>query len=194
MPRNIVATVRTDHHRLERLTARLFVGRTTFISARDDLVQSLGAHLEAEALVVHPAAVERGVSRDLLEHATKLAGELRGALEELAGVPERHQGGDLDSRLLSLLHDHVHLEEQIAEVLDGGIPEALRRLGGDYGRARDASAIKLRPVTVVPRRLDRPRTELYEMARRAGIEGRTRMSREQLIQALLDHETTKAPR
>ncbi|MGN6089575.1 MAG: Rho termination factor N-terminal domain-containing protein [Actinomycetales bacterium] len=194
MPRNITATVRTDHHRLERLTGRLFVGRTTFVSARDDLVQSLGAHLEAEELVVHRAAATKGAPSELLVSAGEIAEELRQALSELATVPERHQGGDLDTRLLGLLKSHIEVEDEIGETLAGGLPEAMRRLGGDYGRAREAAAARLRRTTVVPRRLDRPRTELYEMARRVGIEGRTRMSREQLIQALLDHEALKVAR
>ena len=57
-------------------------------------------------------------------------------------------------------------------------------LGGRYERRRDEELRESEGQTPPPRRLDLTRAELYELARRAGIEGRSGMSRDQLISEL----------
>jgi hypothetical protein len=60
----------------------------------------------------------------------------------------------------------------------------LRRLGGAYETRRSAELERAGAVHVLPRRLDVSRAELYELARKAGIEGRSGMTRGQLIDEL----------
>jgi len=60
----------------------------------------------------------------------------------------------------------------------------LRRLGARYEEVRDREVRATSGTTALPRALDRPRADLYEMARRFGIEGRSSMTRTQLINAL----------
>ena len=60
----------------------------------------------------------------------------------------------------------------------------MRMLGGRYERRRDEELRESEGQTPPPRRLDVTRAELYELARRAGIEGRSGMSRDQMISEL----------
>jgi hypothetical protein len=60
----------------------------------------------------------------------------------------------------------------------------MRRVGGVYETSRDRALQAEGADEPPPRRLDLPRAELYELARRAGIEGRSAMSRRELINEL----------
>jgi hypothetical protein len=60
----------------------------------------------------------------------------------------------------------------------------MRMLGGRYQGRRDQELRDTAGRTPPPRRLDVSRAELYELAKRAGIEGRSGMSRDQLINEL----------
>ncbi|HYJ77488.1 MAG TPA: Rho termination factor N-terminal domain-containing protein, partial [Actinomycetes bacterium] len=60
----------------------------------------------------------------------------------------------------------------------------MRELGGRYTDIRDAVLRDEGADAPPPRRLDVSRAELYELAKRAGIEGRSSMSRRDLINEL----------
>jgi len=60
----------------------------------------------------------------------------------------------------------------------------MRMLGGRYQGRRDQELRDTAGQPPPPRRLDVSRAELYELAKRAGIEGRSGMSRDQLINEL----------
>lgn len=189
MARNVLAVIQTDHRRIGRLIDRLFAGRTSFPVARDELVQLARAHLVAERGVVHPAAAERAAHAEDLEAADEAAQRLDALLAEVATLSDRPADDTRRATLAEALAAHVQAEERVSHVLhDACAQELLRRWGGDYGRERDAVAHRFHVAPAIPRRFDRPRTELYEMARKAGIEGRTRMSRDELIAALRAHE------
>lgn len=84
-------------------------------------------------------------------------------------------------------HDE-HVRTELLAIL----PEALgrkelRELGGRYARRRDHELAPTASDEAPPRALDRPRAELYEMARRGGVPGRSAMTRTQLINALRAH-------
>jgi hypothetical protein len=60
----------------------------------------------------------------------------------------------------------------------------MRELGGRYADVRDEALRDEGADEPPPRRLDVSRAELYELAKRAGIEGRSSMSRRDLINEL----------
>ena len=66
----------------------------------------------------------------------------------------------------------------------GGARKEIRLLGGEYESRRDDHLLRLGADEPPPRRLDLSRAELYELARRHGIEGRSAMSRRDLIAEL----------
>ena len=94
-------------------------------------------------------------------------------------VGRRHQDvavGGLDG------HDPLH---RVLAPLESAVArKEIRLLGGEYESRRDDHLLRLGADEPPPRRLDLSRAELYELARRHGIEGRSAMSRRDLIAEL----------
>jgi hypothetical protein len=66
----------------------------------------------------------------------------------------------------------------------------VRRLGGLYADRRDQVLHEEGEADPPPRRLDLSRAELYELAKKAGIAGRSAMSRKDLIAELQRRQQT----
>ena len=82
-------------------------------------------------------------------------------------------------RHAALLADRV-----LAPMTEAMPRKQMRELGGRYTDIRDAVLRDEGADEPPPRRLDVSRAELYELAKRAGIEGRSSMSRRDLINEL----------
>jgi hypothetical protein len=188
MPSSVVRLVRLDHERLDRLLRRAAAEGPSQQRWRDELCALLQAHRTAEReellpeLVVRPgplgsAARRLGAADVELDRLTARLGATShgdpGWSDRLAGVAEA-----LAVHADTMRTETMPLLEQVTA------RKELRRLGGAYEsrRDRELGAGALRPPP--PRRLDVSRAELYEMARRAGIEGRSGMSRDELIERL----------
>ncbi|MDQ1618508.1 MAG: hypothetical protein QOE19_1077 [Actinomycetota bacterium] len=93
---------------------------------------------------------------------------------------------DLRSRADSFLEAHAtRWSTALMSPLEQEVTRGeLRRLGGAYETRRSAELERAGAVHALPRRLDVSRAELYELARKAGIEGRSGMTRGQLIDEL----------
>jgi hypothetical protein len=188
MPSSVARLTRLDHERLRRLLRRLCSAGPSQQRWRAEFLALLDAHRAAERDVVLADVVAE------VEPLAAAAHEQSDADAELNRLAERIRQTDLgDAQLAPLreageavLDDHARRwAEGIMTPLEGLVARGvLRRLGGDYERCRDerlaAAGVDLAP----PRRLDLSRAELYEMARRAGIEGRSSMTRGQLIDEL----------
>ncbi|MGZ4596089.1 MAG: Rho termination factor N-terminal domain-containing protein [Actinomycetes bacterium] len=177
-----------DHERLPRLLRRMCSPGPSQERWRAEFVGLLLAHRVAESDVVIGALVAR------VESLALAAREQAERDVELDRLAERAQRLDLGSHGLedfrqhadALLAQHADrweiglmapLEEQVAR-------SEVRRLGGAYEQRRDAELLGAGVVHAPPRRLDLSRAELYELARKAGIEGRSAMTRNQLIDEL----------
>ena len=175
MGRSIVDSIDRDHGRLADIVARLASAQRARANLGNQLRTLCVGHLRAET----------AVACRVVGHSGYAEAE-RQALPVLDALAA---GGD-DPRLVIELR--AWLEEHITDVgrrvtsrlraESGGT--RLACLAAAYEHRRAVEAAVLRPVRSTPRRLDRPRTQLYEQARRAGVVGRSTMTREQLIGAL----------
>lgn len=188
MASSIVRVVRDDHERIPRLVRRVVAPGPSRQRWRHELLRLLRAHLVAERATLTPA-VFAPVGDAVQDAAARLAGPDR-ALDDAADALE---ADDLDSpglaengdRLLALLAQHEVLVDEVLRPLDQAVTRTrVRALGADYTRARNSALQEHGADGPTPRRLDLPRAELYELARRAGIEGRSAMSRRELITRL----------
>lgn len=187
MARNIISLLSTEHRRVTELAVRARRGRGSRERYRDELVAAMGAHLHGAEVVMHPflSARKPQLQADLnrLEADRERAEEL---LESLVGRPmtDAATSGLIDE-VERVFDAHARCEERLLATLGNEEVGKLRDLGAAYLRQRNAhlKSQRVRP-SAVPRRLDVPKADLYEQARKAGIAGRSSMSRDELIAAL----------
>lgn len=192
MPSSVVRLVTLDHRRLERLLERVVAPGPSRERWQRELLQLLAAHQAAEEGELYASLAadwgEQSVA-DVRAEADRLAA----AADRLGALDLRPDGepsglgagvGDLKQALA----EHAHVTEDVLLPLVGERLERkrLRELGGRYEERREQELVDNGGHRDVPRRLDYSRAELYELARKAGIEGRSAMTREQLIDALID--------
>lgn len=199
MPSSVVRLVTLDHRRLERLLERVVAPGPSRERWQRELLQLLAAHQVAEETELYGSlAADWGEEsvRDVRAEGDRLAAaaERLGALDLSGdGEAEGLDAGVDDVR--RALAEHAHVTEDVLLPLVGDrlARKRLRELGGRYEQRREQELVDNGGHRDVPRRLDYSRAELYELARRAGIEGRSSMTREQLIDALLDLTPPASP-
>jgi hypothetical protein len=195
MPSSVVRLVALDHRRVERLLERVAAPGPSRARWRRELTQLISAHQAAEESQVFEALAEAW-GADAVVDVRAEAARLAAATERTAAVDV--DSADLQPTLESLrraLVEHVHGTEGTLLPLVGDRLERkrLRELGGRYERHRDDVLTASGANRAVPRRLDYSRAELYELARKAGIEGRSAMTREELIDALMELSPPSSP-
>jgi hypothetical protein len=186
MPSSVARLVGQDHERLIRLLRRACSAGPNQARWRTEFAVLLRAHRAAEQTEVlgQLAHVE-----DLGDAAARLA-RADVVLDELADEVERGAIGndafsDLCRRAEQTVRSHGESLRDVLTRLDQAVGrKEMRRLGGLYQAGRDGRLEDERPHRPPPRRLDVSRAELYELAKRAGIEGRSGMSRDELINEL----------
>lgn len=190
MPSSITRLTTLDHERMHRLLRRVVTEGPSQDRWRDELVRLVRAHRQAESEVLDDDVVA-AAGLDATSAVTELARtdhDLDDAVEALAGSPVPDPGlAALGHRLTALIAAHSStLLERVLTPLELAVPrKEIRRLGGAYESRRDHHLQSQGDDEPPPRRLDVSRAELYELARRAGIEGRSAMSRRDLIAELL---------
>lgn len=189
MPSSIVRLVAADHERLLRLLRRAVAPGPSQQRWRDEVVQLLRAHRAAEREVLADELV-RAAGPGAWQ-PTQALPRLDAGLEEAAGVLADPRAtpaaaAEAGARLRADLERHADLTRRLLAPLEAAVPrKQIRSLGGRYAQLREDALRREGAAEPPPRRLDLPRAELYELARRAGIEGRSQMSRAELIQELL---------
>lgn len=175
MGRSIAESIDRDHERLGEIATRLESASRGRESLGNQLRTLCVGHLRAETAIAC-----RVVGHDGYRNT-----EAR-AMPVLDALAAGEVGAGLIASLRAWLADHVlDVRRHVVGPLHAESGEArLQHLAAAYEHRRAVEAAALRPLRMTPRRLDRPRTELYEQARRAGIPGRSAMTREQLIEAL----------
>lgn len=189
MPSSIARLTATDHERLLRLIRRACAPGPSQERWRAELAHLLRAHHAAENEVL-PDDVVAGAG----DAATAAHDELRRVDVELLEALHRLETAPLESSALdaagAALADHLgrHAEllaDRVLAPMTAALPrKQLRELGGRYADLRDEALRDEGADDPPPRRLDVSRAELYELAKRAGIEGRSSMSRRDLINEL----------
>lgn len=147
------------------------------------------AHLAAErALLTHDLVSKAGDEAErALENLPRLDHDLEQAVDVLAALPidSDDLAGACD-RVARALAGHAEvLSAQVLRPLEQSVArKEVRRLGGAYAEGRDRALRAEGADEPTPRRLDLSRAELYELAKKAGIQGRSAMSRRDLIAEL----------
>jgi hypothetical protein len=187
MPSSVARLVGQDHERLVRLLRRACAPGPNQDRWRREFTALLLAHRGAERdevlrdiVATQPGLRDDASAQDGRDSALDtLAGEVTDA------VSGTDDFGDLCRRAEVMITSHDTALREVLSALDGVVGrKEMRRLGGVYQRARDKNLEQQHPQRPLPRRLDVSRAELYELARKAGIEGRSGMSRHQLIDEL----------
>lgn len=189
MPSSITRLTALDHDRLLRLVRRACTEGPSQQRWRDELVQLVRAHRAAERETLTADILAEG-GTDVVAGADQLHEmdeQLTAATDALAEVTIGSPSmADACDRLTRLLRMHADmLAEQVLTPLENAVPrKEIRRLGGMYETRREQELRESGADQPPPRRLDLSRAELYELAKRAGIEGRSAMSRRDLIDEL----------
>ena len=155
------------------------------------------AHLTAEQEALsdhHIAAASPAAVTAWDGDLNRLSEELEQGARALAELPntsgELAQIGITLQRTLTL-HSDV-LAEQVLRPLDAAVArKEMRRLGGVYADSRERALRAQGEAEPPPRRLDLSRAELYELAKKASIQGRSAMSRRDLIAELQRRQQTR---
>lgn len=195
MPSSITRLTTLDHERILRLLRRTVTEGPSQRRWRDELVLLLAAHLvaEQEALTGDVVAQAGPSAVTAAEELSRLDSEMARVADELAEAPVPSPGvGAVGERLRRLIDQHATLlSGQVLAPLESAVArKEVRLLGGVYEARRDADLREHGDADPPPRRFDVSRAELYELARRAGIEGRSAMSRRDLIAELQRREAT----
>ena len=166
---DIMLVLASEHRRMTQLVQRC--GRTSrgFHDPRRDLHIILKAHLQAAATEVYPSVARR--AKDLAWPAQRID-SLREALEH-----------EQPAEVLAAIADEIrHIEQSVVvpTVCERLELQSRRRLGKIFRIKRDAH---LRTLKKGPRR-QLSQTELYEVARRAQVEHRSRMTATELQAAI----------
>lgn len=193
MPSSIARLADLDHQRILRLLRRAVTEGPSQQRWRDEVVQLVTAHRAGERAALtcdgEPAAGPRLAAGT--EQLASVDAELDEAVRALAAAPVPSPDlAVLGDQVGRLVRSHAEtLSEHVLNPLSDAVPrKELRRLGGIYEARRDDDLRRSADRQPPPRRLDLTRAELYELARRAGIEGRSAMSRGDLIDELQRRE------
>lgn len=166
---DIVLVLGSEHRRLRQLVERCGRSSRGFHDPAHELHMALRAHILAATAEVYPTAASL---RQPSPWPADVIARTRQTAE--SGRPSR-------SELATTTDQLIEVEQYVIALLEGLDVTDRRRLGKVFRIRRDAL---LRNAGSGSRRR-RSQTELYEMARRAGVEHRSRMTQAQL-QAAID--------
>ena len=189
MPSSIARLTATDHERLLRLIRRACSSGPSQERWRAELAHLMRAHHAAETETL-AADVLAGVGEHVTVARADLAQvdqQLLETLTRLESAPlDEEDLDDLGAELAERLGRHASLlTDRVIAPMTATLPrKQMRELGGRYTELRDSALREEGADEPPPRRLDVSRAELYELAKRAGIEGRSSMSRRDLINEL----------
>ncbi len=188
MPSSISRLTALDHARLHRLLRRVVTEGPSQDRWREEALHLLAAHRVAEREVLTPATLHPAGPDALAaaEDLSRVDGDLDLAAAAVAAAPIPSPDlTSLGDRLSELVARHADLTDRMLAPLEMAVArKEIRLLGGEYESRRDDHLLRLGADEPPPRRLDLSRAELYELARRHGIEGRSAMSRRDLIAEL----------
>lgn len=169
---DIALVLQSEHRRIQQLVQRC--GRTSrgFHDPAAELATTLRIHLDVANREVYPTAKVLTVRwpGDQLERVEAMVLSEDGTSEELIEAAEMLISAESEVVVPALLHGQ-------------DVPER-RRLGKVFRLRRDAMARSMKGS----HRRQPSQTELYELARRAGVEQRSKMTQAELQQAITTRE------
>jgi len=187
MPSSVRRLTTLDHERLHRLLRRLCIAGPGQERWRREFVVLLQAHRVAEREVVVGELVRVESMAEAVRAQAEADVSVDRVAAEAAAMPlDRPDLGEWCEQARHVLTEHMTgWADSLMHPFEACAPRAeIRRIGGAYEARRDSELGEAGSPGDPPRRLDLSRAELYELARRAGIEGRSSMTRGELIDEL----------
>jgi iron-sulfur cluster repair protein YtfE (RIC family) len=200
MQQDAVTLVRNDHRKVEELFEALGVNAGSRRGLVDQLAQELTIHTQLEEEILYPAV------REAMSDGDELVGEAKHEHEEVDQALERLQRLDADgeqaweciTKLEEMVKHHVEEEEErmlpaFAEtvgqerLMELGERMMARKEGASAPRREHAAAssrTKVRASMDENQLINLTKAELYEKAKEADIDGRSSMTKDELIHAL----------
>jgi hemerythrin superfamily protein len=202
MAADAVTLIMNDHRLLEGLLDQLAADQGDRQALVDEITARLTAHARAEEQEVYPAISQADPAEEQeVDHAYDEHLQAEHELAKVRNLIASPHFGDAVTAFIAAVKHHVEEEEnqvlpRLREVADA---ETLQRLGDAFARARadelaktgfaapdeaDGPAETETPVDDGADDLDKTRDELYEMAKKADIPGRSSMNKQELTEAL----------
>jgi hemerythrin superfamily protein len=203
-----VSLIMDDHRVLEGLFERLRSGADEAtgtdpeaLAGRRALVEEvaarLTAHARAEEREVYPALIKADPAEDDdVDHAYHEHHEAEHLLGKVTNLVESPHFGHALTDFIEAVRHHVAEEEaEVLPALANAVDAAtLERLGAAFERVRKAELAEAgyevdavvggKPAPRDGDLADATRDELYEMAKQADVSGRSRMTKQELAEAL----------
>lgn len=188
MAADVVSLIEQDHREMEALFGRVTAADGDRRALLADIAVRLDAHARAEELEVYPViAGNRPAEEPRVQHAEREHQEADHLLRKARNLVDTAHFDEAFAAFVDAVKHHV--EEEETEVL----PE-LRSAVDEQGLRRIAVAFEevrrglLGAAAGADSSADATRDELYERAKKAGIPGRSKMTKDQLAQALVEEE------
>jgi hemerythrin-like domain-containing protein len=186
-----VEAIKQDHQRMEQVFAKLEAGDGDRRALLTEVEHRLEAHSHAEEQEVYPA-IKKAVpdEADEVDHGSDEHSEAESLLHKAISLADSPDFDDALQEFLEAVRHHVNEEESellpaLADAVDDG---ELERLGTAFEKKRQE---ELREAGLdddgagAAHDMDEmTRAELYEEAKRAEVQGRSQMTKDELKDAL----------
>lgn len=210
-PADAISLIERDHRMMEALFERVAAGDGDRTALIDEISAMLTAHARAEEMEVYPAIRQADPGEEPeVAHAHDEHHEAEHLLRSARNLVASPHFEQAFTAFVAAVDHHVKEEEQeILPALRDAVDAAtLRKLGEAFQRERDTILAELTTATVrkppvrkppVPRSgagkpntgseppADATRDELYDLAKKANIKGRSTMNKQELSEALRRH-------
>jgi hemerythrin-like domain-containing protein len=200
MKSDAVTLIKNDHRLLEHLFVQLQDGKADRRALVDQITARLTAHAQAEEQQVYPAIRKADPGEaDEIDHAYTEHAEAMHLLQKVRNLTGSPHLDEAVNAFVAAVKRHVEEEERdVLPALQQAVDAAtLERLGAAF--AKDRAAVLRRmgfdagddlgavPGDDAADLTQATREELYEMAKRADIPGRSSMNKDELGRALRAH-------
>lgn len=178
---DVITLLNQDHREVEQLFARYKTSRDPAVV--DEICEELTVHTTVEEEIVYP--VLKRIDGDLEQEAEEEHDEARQLITQIQGLTgDDPQLPELVQQLEDAVQHHVQEEESEAwPKLRDGAGDQLVELGAQVEQRKQELLVGGGSAGgAIPE--DATKEELYEQAKDAGIEGRSKMDKEELREAL----------
>jgi hemerythrin superfamily protein len=212
-----VSLIERDHRAMEELFNKVMSGDGDRVALLDEITVRLTAHARAEEQEVYPTIKQADPGEgDEVEHAYDEHHEAEHLLHSARNLTASPHFDEAFAAFVAAVKHHVEEEEQevLPALRDAVDAATLRSLGAAFEKAREALVAEFAAVpsgtaktsraarkptnagrnaaagrkrTSGKPAADATRDELYDLARKADIPGRSGMTKQQLADALQQH-------
>jgi hemerythrin superfamily protein len=175
---NAVQLLMQDHRKVEALFDRYQKGDATVVP---QVCNELKVHTSIEEQVLYPALDDVSGGEKLRQEAEREHQEVKDAIAEIEG-----SGADSPQAVTAMRKVIEGVMHHVQEEENDVFPKMQKELGGERLTALGERLLtaKRHQAVATGTIIDLTKEELYELAQGADIEGRSDMTKEQLIEAL----------